>query len=179
MSDNARVEALLDLLARTIPVLKMATESAATNDEFRACRELYNDVADCVGGERVAQQLHATTDSLAKPTRVYRDHLREDGSVCDVSMIRWNATRVLVCIDATFVACPCCGIVLKDRFGRRGAYNSGTLWRGRIPGEPGQYQVTRTGNIYWCVEGGVWDYASPEREAMVRKHLGAFLDENA
>jgi hypothetical protein len=48
--------------------------------------------------------------------------------------------------DATFVACPDCGIVLKDRNGMRGVRDEHMIWQGRVDRKvPIEYTYMRSG----------------------------------
>lgn len=167
---------IFDLLARTIPALSVAVDLADT-DAHRASRcALLNEVEEAVGPERVKGLMTNDDAHVIVPRRIGHAHEDADGFLCGISPERWAAALALLKLGTSFLACPECGLVLKDRNGKRGVYNHDVVWRGRLRGYGSlEFEYLRSGTTYMRVHGEPWRDTSTDQHAAVFEHLRQML----
>jgi hypothetical protein len=166
---------LLDLLARTIPALSMVIDLADTDAHRESRRALLNEVEQAVGPDRIKALLLNGDAHFVPSKRVEWEHLNANGQPCQLSRARWDAGQAIV-LRSSFLACPECGIVIKDRNGRRGEYDRDFIWRGRLNRYAElEFEFTCARNTYVRVHGEGWQDTSVQMHADILAHLRQFI----
>jgi hypothetical protein len=174
-NDDKRIEELLDLLARTIPALSMAIDLADTGAHRESRRTLMQDVELAIGPERIKAQLLTEDPHYFVKSTIDRVHRKENGDECPWSFAGRSAARTIL-QSASFLACPECGIVLKDRNGQRGRYEHDTIWRGCMGRDHAiEFEYTRAGNFYFRPIGHSWDCVAGILLDTVTKYLAPLI----
>lgn len=165
-------------LPKAIDVCEAAVVTELDDGKHDELREAIRVLINIAKGKTTGPYAGTLRDRIRAEVSPWSGHLTSKGEPCSWKCPE-NARDVVPRIS--FLACPRCGCVLKNRSGKRGVYNHEIIWIGRLPNRMElefRLMADKTTSVRH-VGDATWTDTSAQAHADVLAHLQLLLKEPA